>query len=82
MSERTLRRRLQDEGATFEQLLDATRCDLAQHYLARPTMTVAEVAYLLGFSEPGAFNRACKRWFEASPRQFREQLAARTARTA
>lgn len=77
MSDRTLRRRLEDEGVTFEQLLDATRCDLAQHYLARPTMTIAEAAYLLGFSEPGAFNRACRRWFEAPPGQVRDQLVAR-----
>jgi len=82
MSDRTMRRRLQDEGLTYEQLLDVTRCDLAQHYLARPNMTIAEAAYLLGFSEPGAFNRACRRWFEAPPGQFREQLAARAARTA
>jgi AraC-like DNA-binding protein len=82
MSERTMRRRLQDEGASFEQLLDATRCDLAQHYLARPTMTIAEAAYLLGFSEPGAFNRACRRWFASPPGQFRERLAARAATTA
>jgi AraC-like DNA-binding protein len=82
LSDRTLRRRLQDEGVTFEQLLDMTRCDLAQHYLARPNLTIAEVAYLLGFSEPGAFNRACKRWFELPPRQFREQHSAGVARRA
>lgn len=82
MSDRTMQRRLRDEGVTFEQLLDATRCDLAQHYLARPNMTIAEAAYLLGFADPGAFNRACKRWFDLPPGQFRERMAARAARTA
>ncbi len=74
ISDRTLQRRLRDEGASFEKLLESTRCDLAQHYLARPGLTVAEVAYLLGFADPGTFFRACKRWFDASPRQFRAQL--------
>lgn len=82
MSDRTMQRRLRDEGVSFEQLLDATRCDLAQHYLARRNMTIAETAYLVGFSEPGAFNRACKRWFGQSPGQFRERLAVRAGQTA
>lgn len=74
LSDRTLQRRLREEGQTFDRLLDATRCDLAQHYLARPGMTVAEVAYLLGFADPGTFFRACKRWFDASPKQMRGML--------
>jgi AraC-like DNA-binding protein len=74
ISDRTLQRRLRDESATFEKLLDSTRCDLAQHYLSRSNLTVAEVAYLLGFADPGTFFRACKRWFDASPGHFRAQL--------
>ncbi len=67
LSDRTLTRRLNDEGTSFQKLLDETRCDLARNYLARPKMTLAEVAYLLGFADQSAFFRACKRWFDSSP---------------
>lgn len=82
MSDRTLQRRLRDEGAPFERLLDGTRCDLAQHYLARSSLTTAEVAYLLGFADPGTFFRACKRWFGASPSQFRASILERPRKAA
>jgi AraC-like DNA-binding protein len=82
ISDRTLQRRLRDESATFEKLLDSTRCDLAQHYLSRSNLTVAEVAYLLGFADPGTFFRACKRWFDASPGQFRAQLLEKQKKSA
>lgn len=77
IGDRTLQRRLREEGGSFEKLLDATRCDLAQHYLARPNLTTTDVAYLLGFADPGAFFRACKRWFEASPTQLRAAILER-----
>lgn len=71
MSERTLQRRLQDEGTTFAQLLDDVRSSLARMYLADPKLAVFEVAFLLGYSEPSAFNRAFRRWTGASPSEFR-----------
>jgi AraC-like DNA-binding protein len=74
LSDRTLTRRLSDEGTSFQKLLDETRCDLAQNYLSRPNMTLAEVAYLLGFADQSAFFRACKRWFDSSPGQYRALL--------
>lgn len=74
MGDRTLQRRLAAEGASFEKLLDATRCDLAQHYLGLPHLTNMDVAYLLGFADVGAFFRACRRWFSASPSQMRANL--------
>jgi AraC-like DNA-binding protein len=77
LSDRTLARRLRDEDTSFQKLVDGTRCDLAQNYLARPNMSLAEVAYLLGFSDQSAFFRACKRWFDVSPGQFRTGLCRR-----
>jgi len=74
LSDRTLTRRLNAEGVSFLKLLDATRCDLAQNYLAQPRISFAEAAYLLGFGDQSAFFRACKRWFDASPGQFRASL--------
>ena len=74
LSDRTLRRRLQEEGASFEKLLDATRCDFAQYYLAQPNLSLAEIAYLLGFGDQSAFFRASRRWFGISPGQLRTRL--------
>ena len=76
LSDRTLTRRLREENVSFLKLLDETRRDLAQDYLAKPKMSLAEVAYLLGFSDQSAFFRACKRWFDASPGQFRASMCA------
>jgi len=85
MSERTLQRRLQDEGTSFHQLLDSTRRELAQQYLQRRHVSLSEAAYLLGFSDQSIFHRACKRWFDSSPGQIRNRanvdLPVRTAFT-
>src|SRR5260221_3523846 len=74
MSERTLQRRLEDEDTTFLQLLDDTRRELAEQYLGRLNLSLAQAAYLLGFADQSSFFRACKRWFEVSPGQYRNQL--------
>ena len=72
MSERTLQRRLQKEGTSFAALLDAARAELARSYLSDSKLAVFEVAYLLGYSEPSAFNRAFRRWTGQSPREYRD----------
>ena len=72
LSRQTLYRRLKGEGATFEDLLEATRRKLAVRYLKRERISVKSAAYRLGFSEPAAFSRAFKRWTGASPSSFRE----------
>jgi AraC-like DNA-binding protein len=71
MSERTLQRRLRDEGTSFGALLDEARAELARLYLDDERLAIFEVAYLLGYSEPSAFNRAFRRWTGASPREYR-----------
>lgn len=75
LSERTLQRRLQEEGSSFQQLLDDTRRDLAVQHLAQPDLAPLEIAYLLGFADPSNFYRAFKRWFGVTPGEYR--LAAR-----
>lgn len=75
MSERTLQRRLDDERTSFLQLLDDTRRELAEQYLGRLHLSLAQAAYLLGFADQSSFFRACRRWFELSPGQYRSQLA-------
>jgi AraC-like DNA-binding protein len=75
VSERTLQRRLEDEGTSYHDLLDATRRELAREYLAKPHMALGQVAFLIGFADQSAFCRACQRWFGSSPGQVRTQSA-------
>jgi AraC-like DNA-binding protein len=81
MSERTLQRRLEEEETSFVQLLDDTRRGLAAEYLGRLHLSLAQAAYLLGFADQSSFFRACKRWFEVSPGQYRSQLRSLAAAT-
>jgi len=74
MSERTLQRRLQAEGTSFQRLLDDTRRELAQQYLGQPDLSLADACYLLGFRDLSSFFRTSKRWFGTSPRQYRLRL--------
>ena len=53
------------------EVLDSMRTDLALHYLHRATLSVSQVAWLLGFQEVGAFTNAFKRWAGLSPSRFR-----------
>jgi AraC-like DNA-binding protein len=75
ISRQTLYRHLRAEGVTFEQLLDELRRTMALHYLSAKKVSVNEVAYLVGFSDPAAFSRAFKRWTGRSPREMRFQKA-------
>ena len=69
----TVRRRLQDEGFSFQQVLNETRRDLAISYVRDTSLTLGEVAYLLGFGSAAAFQRAFKRWTGEAPGRFRER---------
>ncbi|MDY7561130.1 AraC family transcriptional regulator [Pseudomonas sp. 10B1] len=74
LSQRTLQRRLQEEGTSFQILLDDTRRELAEQYLAQPQMTLLEIAYLLGFADPSNFFRAFRRWFDTTPGEYRARI--------
>jgi AraC-like DNA-binding protein len=73
MSTRSLTRHLADEGTTFSGILERLRHRLATGYLANDRMSVQQIAWLLGYSEPGAFSQAYKRWTGTSPRRARKQ---------
>jgi AraC-like DNA-binding protein len=70
---RTLQRRLAAEGVTYQELVDDTRREAAERLLVDASLAVAEIAYLLGFSEPSAFHRAFKRWAGVTPQDFRRK---------
>ena len=74
LSQRTLQRRLQEEGTSFQALLDVTRRELAEQYLAQPNMTLLEIAYLSGFADPSNFFRAFRRWFDETPGEYRARM--------
>ena len=76
MSRWTLNRRLKAEGTSFRSLLEETRKSLALSYLRSRDRSSSEVAFLLGFSEPSAFNRAFKRWVGTSPGEYRKSKTA------
>lgn len=74
LTDRTLQRRLQAESASYQQLLDDTRRELARQYLADPRHTLTDIADLLGFMDQSNLFRACRRWFGMPPGQYRTQL--------
>ncbi|MEM9939686.1 MAG: AraC family transcriptional regulator ligand-binding domain-containing protein [Pseudomonadota bacterium] len=71
MSARTLQRRLSDQGQSFQSLVDLARQELAQQLLRDTDYSLAEVAFLTGFSEQSGFTRAFKRWCGQTPRSYR-----------
>jgi AraC-like DNA-binding protein len=80
-SARTLQRRLSAAGTSYQELLDSTRCEAASRYLQDRRLSISEVAYLLGYSEPSAFHRAFKRWNGLTPQEFRQQRSEKRAST-
>ncbi|MFN7648703.1 MAG: AraC family transcriptional regulator [Acidobacteriota bacterium] len=74
MSERALQRELQAEGATFRQVLDHLRRDLALAYLGDGEgHSIADISFLLGFSEPSVFHRYFRRWTGLTPSEYRRR---------
>jgi len=71
MSTRTLQRRLAEEGLSFSDLVDSLRRNLSLHHLENPNVGLAEIAYVAGFSDASAFNRAVRRWTGQTPLDFR-----------
>lgn len=76
LGERTLQRRLDELGVAFVDVLGEVRTELAQAYLREPGVSLAEIAWLLGFSDQSAFTRAFKRWMGVTPGAWRGGLGA------
>ena len=71
MSERTLSRRLAEEGVTFIEILRQLKASLANRYLEDERMSISKIAWLLGFEDASSFSHACRRWTGKSPRELR-----------
>lgn len=77
MSERTLHRRLASDGMSFQSLLEQARRQLAEGLLVQSDHSIAEIAFLTGYSEQSAFTRAFKRWVDQTPAAFRHARPGR-----
>ena len=75
LHERTLQRRLHEQGLQFDTIVDRLRRERAREYLLGSAIPLTQVAALLGYSEHTAFTRACRRWFGESPRKLRRRGA-------
>lgn len=76
MTPATMRRRLHEEGESYQSIKDQLRRDLAISYLSHSNRSVMDIALELGFSERSAFHRAFRKWTGASPGEFRRTLEA------
>jgi AraC-like DNA-binding protein len=74
MTPATLRRRLHEEGESYQSIKDQLRRDLAISYLSHSSRSVMDIASELGFSERSAFHRAFRKWTGASPGEFRRTV--------
>jgi AraC-like DNA-binding protein len=79
ISSRTLQRRLQDEGSTFQRVLEEARHQLARHYLNNSVFELNEAAYLLGYEDGNSFVRAFRTWEGVPPARWRENQRAKAA---
>ena len=77
MSSRTLQRRLRDEGTSFSAVVDGVRRDAALRLLRDPSLSIAELTYLLGFAEASSLIRATKRWTGKTPTELRKTSEVR-----
>ena len=72
MSPRTMQRRLQESGSSFQRVLDEARHQMARYYLSNSVLELNEAAYLLGFEDPNSFGRAFRTWEGVPPSDWRE----------
>ncbi|GAB3638649.1 AraC family transcriptional regulator [Hymenobacter arcticus] len=68
---RTLQLKLKEANQTYQHLLDAVRCELAQRHLREPYLSTTDIAFLLGYAEASVFVRAFKKWTGQTPGAFR-----------
>jgi AraC-like DNA-binding protein len=81
ISRSTLQRRLREEGTSYQDVLDATRRDMAIRYLTKTTLRADEIASVLAYRDANSFSRSFRRWTGQAPVGYRQALARSTTRT-
>lgn len=71
MTPRTLNRRLNEEGTSFQDIKDALRRDIAIRALQQGTDSIEQIAFDTGFSAPANFHRAFRKWTNRTPGSYR-----------
>jgi AraC-like DNA-binding protein len=71
LNERTLQRKLKDEGTSFRDLQEQVRSSLAVNYMREPQFRLTDIAEMLGYADLSVFSRSFKRWFGISPQKWR-----------
>jgi AraC-like DNA-binding protein len=79
MSTRSFARQLAKEGTMFGEILERLRQRLATRYLAHDQMSIKQIAWLLGYSQPGPFTHAYKTWTGTTPVRTRQKQPPRLA---
>ncbi|WNZ57468.1 AraC family transcriptional regulator ligand-binding domain-containing protein [Microbulbifer sp. SSSA008] len=74
ISKRTLQRKLGEENQSFQTVLQGVRSSLADHYLAKSSLHLGEISFMLGFKEPNSFIRAYRGWKGMTPLQYRDSI--------
>ena len=77
LSPRTLQRKLNEAGASFQQVLDQARYALATDYLRQESLSLVDISFLLGYQEQSAFTHAFKEWAGINPGAWREGAQCR-----
>ena len=72
ISPRTLQRYLMTQGTGFQELLDDTRQAMAARYLSDSSISLTQLASLLGYADPSTFSRAFTRWNGISPQKWKQ----------
>ncbi|RRJ84439.1 AraC family transcriptional regulator [Aestuariirhabdus litorea] len=72
LTPQTLRRRLRDEGTSYQEIKDNLRRDAAIYHLERNQLSINQIAHEVGFSEPSTFHRAFKKWTGVTPGAYRD----------
>ena len=81
MGQRTLQRRLREQGVDFKWLVDDTRRRFSLNYVRERKHTLSEIACLLGYSEVSALNRAFRRWTGSTPSDYRRRVVSDASRS-
>jgi AraC-like DNA-binding protein len=82
MTPRTLQRKLHDENSSFRVLSDSIKLELAMNLLLNESLSIADIAYKLGYADAGSFRKAFRNWTGKNPLQYKNDSTESRTRNA